>query len=342
MSNIIIIGAGWYGCYASLLLQDKYNIILIEKNEDIFNNSSYYNQNRLHLGFHYPRSYNTRKLCLEGYKLFKSKFGFLSSKIDKNYYLISNNSIIDYNTYNSIYKYENYNYKEIENNYFNNIDKKLIEVDEEIINSEKTKKYFKENLKCKILFNTLVKKIEYNNKINIILNTNEILKCDLVIDCSLNSLNLSKKKYVYEKTLSLMYKKKLELNFNAITIMDGKFISLYPRFIDDNIYTLTDVEFTPLLKSNNIDDIINFTIDEDIINDRKNKIIEKTKYYYPNFENDFEYSGYFLANKTKLISNNDTRECNIENIDDKIITINCGKIIGIFEMEEYFRKINLL
>jgi len=55
--NIIIIGGGWYGLYSALLLQNNYNVIVVEKNSDIFDNSSNYNQNRLHLGYHYPRCF---------------------------------------------------------------------------------------------------------------------------------------------------------------------------------------------------------------------------------------------------------------------------------------------
>jgi hypothetical protein len=66
-------------------------------------------------------------------------------------------------------------------------------------------------------------------------------------------------------------------------------------------------------------------------------MIDKVKIYYDVFENYFEYTGYFISNKTKLISKSDSRECNIAQIDD-VITVNCGKITGIFDMEDYFKK----
>jgi len=68
----------------------------------------------------------------------------------------------------------------------------------------------------------------------------------------------------------------------------------------------------------------------------------KVKNYYSNFKNHFEYIGYFCSNKTKIISNSDSRECNIEKINDKLITINCGKITGIFEMEDFFKEMSLI
>lgn len=97
--NIIIIGSGWYGLYSALLLQNDYNVIVLEKNNDMFDNSSYYNKNRLHLGYHYPRSFKTRQICIEGYKKFILKFREIVDIIDKNYYCISKDSIIDFETY---------------------------------------------------------------------------------------------------------------------------------------------------------------------------------------------------------------------------------------------------
>ena len=85
--NIIIIGTGWYVLHTYLFLKEKLknaNINILEKNNELFKNSSNYNQNRLHLGYHYPRSYKTRKLCIEGYYKFISKYRELVDFIDNN------------------------------------------------------------------------------------------------------------------------------------------------------------------------------------------------------------------------------------------------------------------
>jgi L-2-hydroxyglutarate oxidase LhgO len=88
--NIIIIGGGWYGCHiASILKEYNFNITIIEKNNTIFDNSSYYNQNRLHLGYHYCRNYSTRQLCKKSYYLFINKYNHLIDTIINNYYVIS-------------------------------------------------------------------------------------------------------------------------------------------------------------------------------------------------------------------------------------------------------------
>ncbi len=338
--KVIIIGGGWYGCYTALLLQDLYEVTLIEKEEDIFMNSSYYNQNRLHLGFHYSRDHKTRILCKEGYHKFFEKFSNdnIIDKIQNNLYLISNDSILDYESIFAIYKYENYNFDVVNNTFnFNNINNNILLVDECVINSTNSKKYFKKKLKCNFIFNKKVNNIEYNNKnVIVFFDDNSNIYSDLVIDCTYNHLNLSSKNYKYEKTISLLYKKISDINFDALTVIDGNFMSLYPHDIQNNIYTLTDVEYTPLIVSNNVNDILNYKLEQEILDKTIINMIDKIKKYYPNFENCFKYDGYFLSNKTKLISNSDSRECIIENIENRIITINCGKISGIFDVEKYF------
>jgi hypothetical protein len=337
--DIIIIGSGWYGLHTLKYLSNKYkniNIILLEKNGDIFENSSNYNQNRLHLGYHYPRSYKTRNLCKYGYKKFIKEYRDVIDFIDKNYYLISDDSIIDYETFIKIYSNDNdYDHTIIKNEKFKNINENIINTKEKIINSEKVKEYFIKNIDMsKIKFNYKVGKIEKNNN-KIIINGD--LVCDILIDCSYNQMNLSKKEYIYELTISLIYTKIKNINFESLTIMDGDFFSLFPRNINKDKYTLTHVKYTPLIKSHNINDILNYKITEEEINNIKKNMENEVKIYYSEFRDNFEYVDYFTSYKCKLISNNDTRECNIEEYNN-IITVNCGKITGIFEFEDYLDK----
>ena len=81
----------------------------------------------------------------------------------------------------------------------------------------------------------------------------------------------------------------------------------------------------------------------------KNKTLEEVKRnmeievleIYKNFKKDFKYNSYITSYKCKIDCENDSRECIIEK-DNNIISVNCGKIIGIFELEEYLReKINI-
>ena len=80
------------------------------------------------------------------YYKFVSKYREVVDFIDHNYYLISNNSFIDYNTYLKIFSDINYQHNIIKNTEFNNIEGNIINTREKIINSEKSKDYFKSRI----------------------------------------------------------------------------------------------------------------------------------------------------------------------------------------------------
>lgn len=334
--KIIIIGTGWYGCHIASILKDEYDILLIDKKEKIFDNSSNYNQNRLHLGYHYPRCSKTRDLCLYGYKKFIQKYRELVEFIDENYYMISKSSNIDFNTYIQIYNLPIYKHSFVENTNMKNIDGDIIKVDEKIINSEKSKIFFMECLKnVKKKMNYKVSTIEQkDNKVIV----NNDLECDIVLNCSYNSINLSNKECIYELTISLIYERiNFNKSFDSLTLMDGDLFSLFPRDISRNLYTLTHVKYTPILKTNNIKEIENYIFDQEKLENIKKKIINEVVIYYEDFEDEFNFKDFFLSYKCKSISKKDSRDCQI--IEDKnIISVHCGKIIGIFEFEEYVKN----
>lgn len=66
-----IIGGGWYGCHIALVLSKAgHNVIIFEKNDDIFTGVSGNFGIRLHKGPHYPRSDATRESCRESFDQF--------------------------------------------------------------------------------------------------------------------------------------------------------------------------------------------------------------------------------------------------------------------------------
>lgn len=344
--KIIIAGAGWYGLHTASILHKMHDIIILEKNNDFFTESSYYNQNRLHLGFHYPRSYKTRLLCKNGYNKFIEKYNELTDTIDKNYYCIANESILDYETYKHIFEYENIHFDIIKSSsvdFIQNIQGDIFKVNEKLINHQKAKDYFSKQLI------EIPKKFGYNI-INITkkdekIIINDELECDFFIDCTYGHLNLNNfflpQEHIYENTISLIYKKINNLNIDCITLMDGKLPSLFLRDKEKLIYSLTHVEFTPLMKTNDINKLKNMKLSKDMIENTKNNMESSIKKYIPTFEKNFEYIDYFISYKIKNIDNNDARECNIYH-NNNIISVNCGKITGIFILEEYLKNIGLL
>ena len=93
--KIIVIGAGIFGCNNSFELSKRHNVTLVDMNSDIMQNASKVNHNRLHFGFHYPRSKATALQSLEGYKLFYDYFRDAITSDFENYYMIEKNSNVN-------------------------------------------------------------------------------------------------------------------------------------------------------------------------------------------------------------------------------------------------------
>ena len=57
--KIAIIGSGFFGITAGLVLSKKHEVDIYEKENKILNGASSANQFRFHFGYHYPRSQKT-------------------------------------------------------------------------------------------------------------------------------------------------------------------------------------------------------------------------------------------------------------------------------------------
>lgn len=73
--NIAVIGAGFFGAMTALRLAEKgFRVMLFEKSADILTGASYINQNRIHMGYHYPRSDETAKTAHTHQREFQTLF----------------------------------------------------------------------------------------------------------------------------------------------------------------------------------------------------------------------------------------------------------------------------
>lgn len=337
IKNICIIGGGWYGCYIAEYLLDKYpnlNITIIDKKDDIFTESSYKNQNRLHLGFHYTDCDKTRNKCEKYFEFFIKKYGELTSNIKNNYYLISNKSNCTFEEYIKLYNKEHYNL--IPNRNFKNVYNKIINTKEAYINYEGAKLYFKQKFSNRVnfIFNYEVTKIKNKNG-SVVVNSklNNKMIFNKVFNCTYNQIN-SDDNVIYEKCLTLLYKNINEINFDCITIMDGNFSSLYYYNTIDNekIYTLTNVKYTPLIKTTSFEEAYNF---ENYNLETNIKLFESDiMEYYPDFNKNFTYYNYFTSFKCKNICDNNSRDV-VYKIEENIFNVWSGKISLIFDMDKH-------
>lgn len=318
--KIAIIGGGWVGCHLAYKLKQDHEIHIFEKNTELFQETSFNNQNRLHYGYHYARSYKTRHLCKSTFELFLNDYNFAVEDINKNIYGIpKDKSLIDYKTYTHIFS--DYGFTEISHSFINM--EGYINTQEKYINFIKISDFFNKELKSIVVHQKIDnKKLKNLNK-----------KYDLVINATNNHLNSYKKSY-FELTVSFLYEKIKDTTFDALTLVDGKFFSIYPY--RNNEYTITDVEYTPIKSFQTIKSLKKYkeTLDKNIIENRLKLIENKIEYYYPDFLNHFRYSSYFLSTKTKTYNSSDDRSPIIFK-KDNIINCFTGKIQGIYLIEKH-------
>lgn len=324
--KIAIIGGGWVGCHLAMKLKDDHEITIFEKNKELFTESSYNNQNRLHCGYHYARNSKTRNLCKDTFDVFLKDYGFLTEKVKNNIYCIpETKSIVDYGTYIQIFN--GYDFVPVNNN-FNDI-VGCLDTDERYINFYMAKEFFNKELK----------KFVVNQNIT----TSRLKKIkdsfDLVINSTNNHiLDNHNNNSFYELTITLLYKKIGQTDFGALTLVDGEFFSIYPYMND--IYTVTDVTHTPIKKFNSIRKLIEFekNITDDLVLKKKELMENKIVSYFPEFPELFKYYSYFTATKSKFISESDDRYPIISK-ENNLINCFTGKIQGIYVIENYIKKL---
>ena len=94
--QVKIIGAGIFGCVIAYELDRAgHDVIIIEQDSDIMQRASRCNHNRLHLGYHYPRSIETAKQSLDALITFLTNYKDAIVSNFPNYYMIIREKSID-------------------------------------------------------------------------------------------------------------------------------------------------------------------------------------------------------------------------------------------------------
>jgi glycine/D-amino acid oxidase-like deaminating enzyme len=91
VTNVAVIGCGIFGAEIALKASlCGLSVTVYEANADILTGASKNNQNRLHLGFHYPRDLETGQQSIRGFAAFKQKYERCIEGGFQNAYFISN------------------------------------------------------------------------------------------------------------------------------------------------------------------------------------------------------------------------------------------------------------
>lgn len=309
--KVLIIGGGIHGCFlAKYLNKKKFDITIIEKENDICMGSSHATHNRANRGYHYPRSINTAKECLDGYDYFNKNYKPFLSKAPS-YYCIEKNSKTNLKKYIIFCKKNKLPFKLIKkNNTINNQSLEGIVLGEEgCYNHYKLKNYLSTYLKAtqiKKYFNFNLKKVSFSKSTVRLLSSNKIIiedNFDTIINATYDNTNIVRKIFHLKKNLPQKYlhqqteiiRVRSTKKFLGITIMDGPFVTIMPHIGKKNEYLLYDVENSILREGKK-------NIPNKKYKSNYKKIIKKLKKYI-NYTNELKYVGSYFGNRPIPLSN---------------------------------------
>jgi hypothetical protein len=335
--KIIVIGAGIFGVTTALTLsKNGYNVTLVECEGDIMSKASKCNHNRLHFGFHYPRSIKTAKQSLDGYDLFYNNFSKSIVTDFPNYYLIDRGGKVSSDEFKSFCDKLGIYYDE---SYPKNINVNFESISLSTITKEPIFDF--ESIKS-----DLMERIN-NSTINLILNQcittkSELDEFDVIINTTYGNINkindlygISPIKLKLQDVIIPIFK--MDSDKIGLTIMDGDYCTIMPKGFEENTFLLYHVKHS-VIKQYEGYYIPNEWGNDDIdyIEDKIKIIYDNSKFYYP-FLDDTKRVSYWRTIRALPINDDDERlsKLEINTIGNKkIISLLSGKITTCWLMSE--------
>ena len=260
MKDKIIIGAGLYGLYSALYCGKKNeNILVIEKDDQAFKRATYINQARVHMGYHYPRSYSTAIKSANYFEKFNKDYGFsILTEFDQIYATSKHFSWTNAKQFKKFCDNAKIMCEQVPTNkYFNSgmCDGAFLTeeytYDAHILRDFLLKEISKYN-NIQIKYSTDITKIYKQNTVYTVVDSNENeYSAPFILNSTYASTNEINKllgfepfKIKYELCEIILCEVNDSFKNTGITVMDGPFFSIMP-FGKTGYHSLTSVTFTP-------------------------------------------------------------------------------------------------
>lgn len=266
----IIIGAGLYGLYSAQKLAEKTQsntfrerIIVLECDSTPFRRATYVNQARVHMGYHYPRSFSTAIKSAHYFKRFIEDYSFcLLTKFDQVYATSTQFSWTNATQFRQFCKNAEIRCDDVNpEKYFNyRMCDGAFLTEEYTYDAHILRDYTLKNLaqfsNVEIRYNAHISKIKkYQTHFRVILSDGTVYDTDFLLNATYASTNqiismlgYEPFKIKYELCEIILCHVNAALNDVGITVMDGPFFSIMP-FGKTGLHSLTSVTFTPHMTS---------------------------------------------------------------------------------------------
>jgi len=259
-NNTIVVGGGLFGLTTAIVLAESgIEVTVLEKNLDVLKEASMINQNRIHYGYHYPRSIETGQESIDGMEDFLSYYDdSINNSLIKYYAISKQKSHISVDEFIQFSKNLNIPLEESwpEKQFLN---RDLIQQCWRVYEPSFDYQTLRVNIltriqklkNIKILRNAKVIKIDSfnDNQVQVTLRDGYIVKGNNLINATYSGLN---------EIFKLVLKKDMEAKFQLVvlpilkvnkkiptyglTIMDGPFCSILPRGFSKDEYILSNVK----------------------------------------------------------------------------------------------------
>lgn len=255
--NVLIIGSGLFGsCAAIELAKAGFQIDIIDSEDDIMNQASRVNHNRVHLGYHYLRSIETAEQSIEGLLSFMFNYGNAVENQFDNYYAIAKNN--SKTTPEEFLNFCNkvgigYDYEYPDKKLFDkNMLSASFKVPEPVFDYLLLKKMVKQNLvksKVNLMLKTNLTALEKIDNQYLATYNDTTKEYQAVVNASYANFNIINKllgiplkKLLYEKVIIPEFK--YQSSAFGLTVMDGPFCSVMPKGKQENEFLLYHVKYS--------------------------------------------------------------------------------------------------
>jgi len=345
-ANVAIVGCGIFGSMTAIKLAESgIKVTIFDSNKMGLQGASLNNQNRLHLGFHYPRDDETASQCIKGFTDFKNEFPeCILDNFENAYFIASQGSLTSPEEYLQFCERLKLNYKIIDSKKFDPLVKNVdlgilcdeVVYDSKILEKIISKKFKKLGIVPK--FNSEVTNIfKINAAYSLEINGKDNEIFDAVINCTyanLNQLNsqvgsqVNKLQYEYTMVPIVDWSRPPV----GITVMDGPFMTVLP-FGKSGDFLLYHVDHTVIERSIGTNMPAEWKRSETSPSSHKNKqaifqnILHSFKEFVPSVTKShlkgfLQTTRVVLANKEKT----DARPSIINEIDEGFLSVFTAKI----------------
>lgn len=346
-------------------------VLVLEKDETPFRRATYINQARVHMGYHYPRSYSTAIKSRNYFDRFVEDYEFCINKEFKKVYATSKNfSWTNAKEFEKFCKDTNTPCSVVDPlEYFNNnMCDGAFETQEYTYDAVLLREYLIDEIKkyknIEIMYGVdIINIVEKDDNYTISLSNGSGYSTGFILNTTyasvnqiIKKLNFQPLKIKYELCEIILCDVNGALKDTGITVMDGPFFSIMP-FGKTGLHSLTSVTFTPHITSynetpvfkcqNECSDYCNPTSLGNC-NDCKNKPLTAYPYmsrlakkYLNQKYSDFTYKESLFSMKPILQASeiDDSRPTIIKEFSDKpkFVSVLSGKINTVYDLDEVLK-----